>query len=131
MDEGIYGDAASCQISLDTKFCLGMKVVKLRVRYLLLPGGSEKSVLSCTRIVHLFPHQASFCPIISVYLCARDFTVSCAVVWNFLQLDLRVLSVTAAAFAKHLDLLVFLPGLAHLRTIYFVEYKCMHYYYYF
>jgi len=36
-------------------------------------------------------------------VCARDFAVFCAVVWNSLPTDLRVLSLTAAAaFAKHL-----------------------------
>jgi len=39
---------------------------------------------------------------------ARDFAVSCAVVWNSLPTDLTLLSLTAATFAKHL--LLFSPG---------------------
>ena len=38
----------------------------------------------------------------------RPIVVVCAVVWNSLPTDLRLLSLTAATFAKHL--LVFSPG---------------------
>ena len=33
---------------------------------------------------------------------ARDFAVSCAVIWNSLPIDLRVSSLSAATFARHL-----------------------------
>jgi len=51
---------------------------------------------------------------------ARDFAVSCAVVWNSLPTDLRLLSLTAATFAKHL--LVFSPGFSASEDYLFLRY---------
>ena len=38
---------------------------------------------------------------------ARDFAVSCAVIWNSLPIDLRVSSLSAATFARHLKACLF------------------------
>ena len=55
-----------------------------------------------------------------------------AVIWSSLPIDLRVSSLSAATFARHLKACLFRrPSyIAHLRTIYFALYKCTHYYYY-
>ena len=57
---------------------------------------------------------------------ARDFAVSCAVIWISLPTDFQVLPGTATTFAKCLRLVI-LPSLVHPRTN-FVQYKCLHYF---
>ena len=44
---------------------------------------------------------------IMTVLGARDFAVSCVVVWNSLPTDLRVSSLTDAMFARHLKAYLF------------------------
>jgi len=62
---------------------------------------------------------------------AGDFAVLVAAIWNSLPAALRLSSCSVQTFAQKLKTLCQCSDVAHLRTIYFVLYKCTHYYYYY
>ena len=121
-----FGHAAECGLAHESGELLGDGVVsvldrqvKRRLALVVLAAHlrstSATSHLPTALAGKVMPSAVSACLVPPSFVClgARDFSVSCAVVWNSLPADLQVfLSVTAATFAKHLKTYSFLAWLS-------------------